>query len=86
MGTHMKTTIEIAPGVLTEAKRVAAAEGTTLRALVEEGLRSVLEARQKRRRPFRLKLVTVRGGKLQRGVSWDLPRDLAYDLPMVHEP
>lgn len=85
MGTHMKTTIEIASALLKEAKRAAAKEGSTLRALVEEGLRSALETRRKRRRPFQLKLVTVRG-RLQRGIGWDLPRDLAYDLPAVHEP
>ena len=85
MGTHMKTTIEIASTLLKEAKRTAAREGSTLRALMEEGLRSALETRRKRRRPFHLKLVTVRGKGLQRGIDWDLPRDLAYDLPAVHE-
>ena len=81
MGTHMKTTIEIAPTLLKEAKRAAAREGSTLRALVEEGLRSALETRRKRSRPFQLKLVTVRGQGLQAGLDWELPRDLAYDLP-----
>ena len=40
MGTHMKTTIELADGLLADARRVAAEEGTTLRALLEEGLRA----------------------------------------------
>ena len=81
-----RTTIRLEPGLLRAAKKKAAEEGRTVTSLVEEGLRSVLEARQKLRRPFRLKLVTVRGGKIQRGVSWDLPRDLAYDPPVAHEP
>jgi len=80
MVTHMKTTIEISTPVLTEAKRVAAREHTTVRALVEEGLRRVLRERQEEKKPFRLKVVTAKAG-LQPGMDWDLPRELAYDLP-----
>ena len=42
MGAHMKTTIEINDELFRSARRRAADTGTTLRALVEEGLRSVL--------------------------------------------
>ena len=38
----MKTTIEIPDSLLNEARRAAAKRGTTLRSLVEEGLRRVL--------------------------------------------
>ncbi len=86
MGTHMKTTIEIGSALLEKARRTAARERSTLRALIEEGLRSVLATRKKKRKPFRLKLVTVKGRGLQKGVDWSLPRDLAYDLPPVNEP
>jgi Arc/MetJ family transcription regulator len=39
----MKTTIEVSDALLEAAKRHARERGTTLRALVEEGLRGVLE-------------------------------------------
>jgi len=39
----MKTTIDIADPLLDEARKLAAREGTTLRALVERGLRVRLE-------------------------------------------
>ena len=59
----MKTTIEIADPLLKEAKKFAAREGTTLRALVERGLRHVVTEKKKGRRAF--KMVTFDGGALQ---------------------
>jgi len=54
MGTHMKTTIEIADALLTEVKALAAREKTTLRGLVEEGLREVLR-KKRAKSPFKLR-------------------------------
>jgi hypothetical protein len=51
----MKTTVDIAETMLKEAKLIAAREGTTLKALVEEGLRHVLEEREKQKTGFRLR-------------------------------
>ena len=44
MCSHMKTTIEISDALLDQAKRHAGERGTTLRALVEAGLRTVLDS------------------------------------------
>jgi len=38
----MKTTVEISDSLLREARRLAAREGVTLRALVERGLHPIL--------------------------------------------
>jgi Arc/MetJ family transcription regulator len=57
----MKTTIELGDSLLAEAKRVTAEENTTLRALVEAGLREVLGKHRKRAAPFRLWRVTAKG-------------------------
>ena len=77
----MKTTIDIADPLLNRAKQVAAAEGVTLRELVEDGLRRVIEEREKRD-GFCLRRATFRGQGLQPDVaegSWQRLRDLAYE-------
>lgn len=77
----MKTTIDIADPILREARKLANREGTTLRALVEQGLRRVISER-KQKRPFRLRLVTSGGQGLRpelQDASWDEIRDLSYE-------
>jgi CRISPR/Cas system-associated protein Csm6 len=77
----MKTTIEIADTLLEEARQIALREKTTVRALVEEGLRRVVVER-KRPGTFRLRDASVDGRGLQPGVadaSWDRIRELAYE-------
>jgi hypothetical protein len=81
MVTHMKTTVEISDPLLEEAKKVAVREGTTVRALIEQGLRELLSKRR-RASPFRLRKATFRGKGLQRGVqglTWDKLREFAYE-------
>jgi hypothetical protein len=76
----MKTTVDIADSVLREARKVAARDGTTLRSLVEEGLRRIL-AEKRRKSGFRLRLVTAGGRGLRpalRDATWDEIRDLSY--------
>ena len=74
----MKTTIEIPQTLLDEARKLASHEGTTLRALVEEGLRRIIAER----RAFRLRQATFKGTGLQAGVAgapWERIRDMAYE-------
>ncbi|HVL55180.1 MAG TPA: type II toxin-antitoxin system VapB family antitoxin [Burkholderiaceae bacterium] len=77
----MKTTIDIADPLLAQARRVAAQEGTTVKALVETGLRRVLEERE-RQAEFRLRRASFKGRGLQpsaEGLSWDRLREMAYE-------
>ena len=77
----MKTTVEIADALLAEARKLAARERRTVRALMEEGLRRVLKERGQRGR-FRLRKVTFRGKGLQADVgegSWQRIRELIYE-------
>jgi hypothetical protein len=77
----MKTTIEISNSLLEEARKLAAKEGTTVRALVEQGLRRVV-AERKSRSVFKLRKATFRGAGLQAGASgatWEQIRDAIYE-------
>ena len=64
MGPFMKTTVEIQDELLIEAKKHAAEHRTTVRALIESGLRHELGGQaqaRKARRPV-IRWVTVPGG------------------------
>jgi hypothetical protein len=77
----MKTTVEIADPLLREARKVAAREGVTLRALIERGLRGIV-AETKPAAPFKLRRASFKGKGLRshvRGATWSAIRDLAYE-------
>lgn len=82
MGTHtMKTTVEISDALLERARDLLATEKTTLRALIEEGLRRVIEEHAERK-PFKLRRASFGGRGLQpemRGADWSTLRSLAYE-------
>lgn len=81
MVTHMKTTIDISTPLLEATKKAAAREGTTVKALVERGLRQVLSGESRKTR-FRLRKASFKGHGLQEGVrnaSWERLRELAYE-------
>ena len=77
---NMKTTIDIADSLLAEAKAVAVREGTTVRSLVEEGLRLAM-ARRGEGPPFQLRPASFRGDGVRPDVSldqWEQVRGLVY--------
>ncbi len=81
MGAHMKTTIELSDALLEAAKRRARAQGTTLRAVVEEGLRAVL-SRSASEAPFTLRDASVGGKGLRPEVregGWERVAELIYE-------
>lgn len=76
----MKTTIELPEALFEKAKRQARARKTTLKALIEQGLRMVLA--EKHGGPaFKLRDASVDGKGLApefRDAKWDLLRDTIY--------
>jgi hypothetical protein len=80
-GIHMKTTIDIADPLLTEARDLAVREGVTLRAVVERGLRRVLSDASPKA-PFRLRPASFNGRGLRPELAdagWERVRDTAYE-------
>lgn len=68
-----KTTVEIRGPLFDAAREVALEEGTSLRALIEEGLELAIEKRR-RQKPFRLRKASFKGKGVREGVregEWD---------------
>ena len=81
MVNHMKTTVQIPDSLFNEARRMARQERTTLKALIEQGLRRLLSER-KRGQQFHLRKATFKGQGLQphlAGASWEQVRELGYE-------
>jgi CRISPR/Cas system-associated protein Csm6 len=77
----MKTTIQIPDSLFEEARRLARRENTTLKALVEQGLRRIV-AERKRHDEFHLRRVTFKGQGLNpqlTAASWEQIRELSYE-------
>ena len=77
----MKTTIEISDTLLETARQVSRREKTTVRSLVEEGLRKVIAEREASPN-FRLRKASFKGNGLQSqvtGAAWDQIRGLIYE-------
>ena len=79
--SNMKTTIDVAEALLREAREVASRDRTTLKDLVQEGLRRVLDERRPRREAFRLRAIEPVGGGFQPDFAdgdWQRVRDEIY--------
>lgn len=82
----MKTTVNISDSLLEEARKIAARDKTTVRDLIERGLRKIL-AERKGARDFRLRKATFKGNGLQPGVAdanWERIRDLVRN-PLIQD-
>lgn len=80
MASHMKTTIQIPDSLLEEARKLAAREDSTLKVLVEEGLRRLI-AERKKANSFTLRKASFKGNGLHpdlTGATWDRIRELSY--------
>ena len=81
MATHMKTTVDIPDSLFKDARRLAQRENTTLKALIEQGLRRTL-AERKSQKTFHLRDARFHGKGLQpdmEGATWEHIRDLIYE-------
>lgn len=81
MGTHMKTTVDIADALLIEAKGLAVEQKTTLRQIFEEGLRIAI-ARRRVPGKFKLRDLAVGGNGLKPPWSeadWGAIRRASYE-------
>jgi hypothetical protein len=77
----MKTTVEISDALARKARECARREKTTLRELIEIGLRAVLRERR-RKGEFRLREASFGGNGLRpefRGADWERLREAAYE-------
>ncbi|MEQ1824281.1 MAG: DUF2191 domain-containing protein [Fimbriimonadaceae bacterium] len=77
----MKINLEIEDALFDEARMAAIQHRSTLRELVERGLRKELASlNQKTRVPIDLSKFVVTGSKLPEERSWEEIRDLAYGM------
>lgn len=77
----MKTTVEIAEDLFARTREIAQREGTTLRNLIEEGLRIVLTQREQKA-SYRWPDLSVGGEGLAPEVEeggWERVRDRIYE-------
>jgi hypothetical protein len=74
----MRTTLVLDDRIVTEAKRYARREGTSLTAVIDAALRQFLASQRKPKTAFRLEL-QIRSSRVLPGVDIE-DRDSLYDL------
>jgi len=77
----MKTTVEIAEDLFARTREVAQREGTTLRALIEEGLQGALARREQKKTSYQWPDLSVAGDGLAPEIeegNWEPLRDRIY--------
>jgi hypothetical protein len=82
MVTHMKTTIDIADSLFEQARKAAAKDKTTFKAVVEASLRQYLARHSRPQARFKLKDGSFRGQGLQAGLregDWRQVRAMIYE-------
>jgi hypothetical protein len=78
----MKIRIEIDDRLLEQARALASRDGTTLSALVEQGLRHVLSKNRQPKKPHEFRFTTFKGGGLRpefQNASWQEILDASYE-------
>ena len=81
MVIHMKTTIQIPDVLFEEVRMLARQENTTVKVIIEEGLRPIISER-KRRSYFKLRKVTFKGTDFQphlAGTIWYQILQVSYE-------
>lgn len=74
----MKTTVEISPALLLEAKALSREQQISFKSLLEEGLRLALERRRKKGKPYQFRMPAAHLGQPLIS-SWDSVRELIYE-------
>lgn len=75
----MKTTLDLPDSLLAEAKALARERKLTLRQLMEEGLRTVMERHRQPAAPFRLRDASQPLGEMLVEDSWPVIRKIIYE-------
>jgi len=74
----VKTTVEISDPLFREVKRFAVEHDLTFRDAVESGLRRLLDADPRAKKPFRLKKCAFKGKGMVKDFTWPEIRAIIY--------